>query len=501
MMVRTQRSSPRLACIACALLAALLGLAIARPVLAQTSPGAGSTPQATAAAEQRSPLSLADVVALALQNNPQTRVAFATARAAAAEYGSARGRLFPTINASAPISRTHGVSGGTGTTSGTGTGTGTDTTGTGGTGARAGGSGDRTTFTPGLTLSYLLFDFGGRSGTIDAARQAAAAASLQGDVTTQSVVLQAESAFFSYNAARDLAEAERANVGMSAEARDATVARFRAGLATVADTLQASTALARSQLDLLTAQGQVQTARGNLAAAMGTSADVPFQVEATGATSAVAIVGGSVDSLMARAVRERPDLAAARAQAAGAEAQVRVARSALLPSLTVSSNAGHTFSDQPNSSGNTYGVSLGVQVPVFSGRSRQYDVRAARAELDAAQARVDVARVNVANQVFTSYAGLQVAGGRVRVSQELLASAVLSEQVARGRYAEGVGSFLDLLTAQQALADARAQAAQARWQWQTALAQLAHDVGTLDTAGATGLPLNTGNPTVPEVIR
>jgi outer membrane protein len=178
---------------------------------------------------------------------------------------------------------------------------------------------------------------------------------------------------------------------------------------------------------------------------------------------------------------------------------VRVARAAELPSLTMGSNLGHTFSDQANGSGNTYGLTLGVQVPVFSGFSRQYDVRAARAQAEAADARVDVARVQVANQVFTAYTTLQVASGRVRSSALLLASAVESEQVARGRYAEGVGTFLEVLTAQNALAAARAQAAQARWQWQTALAQLAHDVGTLDRSGAPGLPLSTtaGTPAAP----
>jgi outer membrane protein len=115
---------------------------------------------------------------------------------------------------------------------------------------------------------------------------------------------------------------------------------------------------------------------------------------------------------------------------------------------------------------------------------------------------VDVARVQVANQVFTAYSTLQVAAARVRAGELLLATAVQSEAVARGRYAEGVGSFLDLLTAQNALATARATAAQSRWQWQQALAQLAHDVGTLDRSGAAGLPVSTlPSPTVPQVIR
>jgi outer membrane protein TolC len=272
------------------------------------------------------------------------------------------------------------------------------------------------------------------------------------------------------------------------------------GLATVADTLQASTALAQAELSLLTAQGQVQTARGGLASVMGIPADSPFEVAAAPGPLTVQTVAAGVDSLMTRAVRERPELAAAQAEAAGAAAQIRVARAAALPSLTLGGNAGRNFSDVSTQNGNTYGLSVGLSVPIFSGFARRDAMRAARATLEAAQARVDATRIQVANEVYTSYTSLQVAAARVRASAQLLASAVQSEEVARGRYREGVGSIIDLLTAQNALAAARAQDAQSRWVWQTALAQLAHDVGTLDRSGAPSLPLTNSNATpAPEV--
>ena len=43
--------------------------------------------------------------------------------------------------------------------------------------------------------------------------------------------------------------------------------------------------------------------------------------------------------------------------------------------------------------------------------------------------------------------------------------------------------MLDLLAAQSALADARAQQVDARLQWSVSLAQLAHDAGVLDPRG------------------
>jgi outer membrane protein TolC len=129
-----------------------------------------------------------------------------------------------------------------------------------------------------------------------------------------------------------------------------------------------------------------------------------------------------------------------------------------------------------------------VSVPLFTGFSRQYDIAAARARADAATAQADVLREQVTTQVFTSYYSLQTAGQRVTTADALLASAQQSEQVAAGRYREGVGSIIDLLTAQTALANARAQQVQSRWQWYTALAELAHDSGVLGTRGETPFP-------------
>jgi outer membrane protein TolC len=52
--------------------------------------------------------------------------------------------------------------------------------------------------------------------------------------------------------------------------------------------------------------------------------------------------------------------------------------------------------------------------------------------------------------------------------------------VTRGRYTAGVGSILDLLTAESALASARAQEVEARAEFLFSLAQLAHDVGSIE---------------------
>jgi outer membrane protein TolC len=199
----------------------------------------------------------------------------------------------------------------------------------------------------------------------------------------------------------------------------------------------------------------------------------------------VGTITQSVDSLINIALRNRPDLAAARADAASAAAQVRVARAAALPALLLGGNASRTFTRPSTVSGPSYGLTLGLSIPIFNGFSRQYEIAAAKALADAVSASADQTRQQVVTQVYISYYTLQTAAARVATSDDLLASATQSVEVAAGRYREGVGSIIDLLTAQSALANARAQQVQSRWEWYISLAQLARDAGVLGLRGET----------------
>ena len=410
-------------------------------------------------------LTIGDVVDVALRNNPQTRESWAQARAAAAGYGSALGSYYPTVQASSSFGRTQTASNS--------------------------GFGARSQVAPAVTLSYLLFDFGGRSGATAAARANAIALDLTHDATLQATALQTESAYFAYMEARALADAQRVTVAEAQQSVDAAQQRHRIGVATIADVLQAQTVLAQAQLDLETDSGSVQTGRGALATAMGLRANAAYEVAPPTSTpptldcdsTAVGVVAASVDTLIARAIARRPDLAAARADILRAEAEVRVARASALPALTLAASGGRTFSNVGAFQGPSYAVTLGLSVPIFNGFTSQYDVAAARANVQASEARADLLRTQVSNQVFGSYFLLRSATQRVRTAAVLLASAQQSESVASGRYRAGVGTILDLLAAENALAAARAQQVQARWIWSAALAQLAHDIGVLGLHG------------------
>jgi outer membrane protein TolC len=353
---------------------------------------------------------------------------------------------------------------------------------------------------PSLSLSYLLFDFGGRSGNIGTARNDLVAANFTHNATLQAVVLQIQSAYFQYVANRALLEAQRTTEREARTNLRAAEERHRVGVATIADVLQARTAASQASLAVQTTEGDLQTSRGALALALGVPANLPYDVDSAAGQVPIAVLADSVDTLIARAVEARPDLAAAQAEFQASRAQISVARANRLPSLVLNGNGGRTYTSSLPQGGNNYTVSLGLRIPLFAGFARIYDQRQAIALADAAAARADALGQQVIFEVFRSYHALQTAARRVRTSEDLRASAEQSSEVALGRYRAGVGSVLDLLAAQSALADARAQQVLARLEWNTSLALLAHDTGVLDARGGNSLRLAPDS-TVPAAPR
>jgi outer membrane protein len=416
-------------------------------------------------------LTLPDVVDIALSNNPLTRESYAQARAAGATIGAAYGRYLPQLTASGFATREGSTSSGTSASTG---------------GGVVRGGGFHTLEQGTGSVSWLLFDFGEVSA-FNYAKEAAFAASFNHNYTLQTVILTVEQAYFNYNAAKAVRDADAETVREDSTNLAAAQARHDAGVATIADVLQAQTTLSQVMLTFETDQGTVQTTRGSLAVSMGFPATLPYDITPEPPTMPTDSVTEAVDTLVQQAVRSRPDLAAFRAQARQAQANVGVIRGQGLPSLTLSGNATRTNFDTPSLNGNTYQASIGISIPVFQGFTNSYNILQAKELAKASAANAEFQRDQIVYQVFTSYYNLRTASARVKSSDDLLASAQASYDVEIGKYKQGVGSILDVLTAQAALASARSQHAGARWTFVSTLAQLSHDVGVIGLHGETNL--------------
>ncbi len=391
-----------------------------------------------------------EVVDLALCQNPTTHEAWANARIQAAQVGVAQSGYLPGLDGKLAASRVRGN----------------------GENANIGNAS--------LTLSWLLYDFGARAANLEVARQLLSAAVSTLDATVQSVFLAALQAYYNTQAARAAVIAAQESEKASRESLAAAEVRYTVGSGTPADRLQAQTAWSQATLTRIRAEGVLKNAYGTLANVMGLDASQPLKLtDISGATPA-ATFERDVDALIAEARRRRPDLQAAEAQVRAARSNVDYTGASGLPTLSL--GAGPTWVDSGNITSRANSIGLTLTVPIFSGFETTYRVRSAQAQAEAASAQRDNLRLQVALDVWSTYQSLITATQTIRTSADLLASAEQSERVALGRYKAGVGSILDVLNAQSALATARLQRIQALLDWHVSRAALAKSVGVLDSS-------------------
>lgn len=402
------------------------------------------------------PVTLAQVVDRALCNNPQTRAAWASARAQAAQVGVARGAFLPSVTGTVGFNRNRSENS-----------TGVATEFNQGTGS--------------LSASYVLYDFGARDATLQAALESLTATNYTLDATLQRIFLSAVQSYFNLFAARAAIDAARTAEQSAAESLKAATARQQAGTTTPADRLQAQTAYSQAVLNRIQAEGNARNAQGTLANIMGLDASQVVDLALPNLLIPDEQFDRNLEALIAEARKRRPDLAAAEAQVRAAQANVDVARASGRPvvSLTGNLSGADTSLARPT---NSQAVGVTLSIPLFSGHVPAYRTEAARAQAENQEAQRDTLSQQVALDVWQAHANLTTNAQAVRSSADLLASATESERMASGRYRAGVGNIIDVLTAQSALANARQQNIQAIYNWHSARASLARAMGQLDAS-------------------
>lgn len=411
-----------------------------------------------ASPQAQQPLTLAEVVERTLCANPRSFEAWASARYQAAQVGVAQAPYLPGVSVDAGTGRDWSK-------------------------VEGGASQGVNRLSVSATLSYLLYDFGGRDAALENARQLFRAASASHDSVVQGLFLAAIQTYYQLHAAQAAVESAREAEGSAQASLDAATARHRVGVGTPADKLQAQTAHSQAVLDRIRAEGELRSAHGALANLMGLDADAAYTLAPMPAAPAYDTFQANVTELIAAARRSRPDLAAAEAQAQAAQANIGVARADGKPSFSVSTNLG--YADQQFSPARrSGGIGLSVTVPLFTGFASTYRIRAAQEQAVLKQAARDQLNLQIALDVWNAYQALQTETQAVRSSRDLVTSAEQNARVALGRYKAGVGNIIDLITAQAALASARAQRIQATFNWDIARAGLVYAMGQLDDVSA-----------------
>jgi len=413
---------------------------------------------------------LAQLIDIAERTNPETQIAWEQARSAALSVGMAESTYAPVLAVvatgayqrfPAPIPTTLVPSGFFNT--------------------------DSEFFIPLLTLKLVLFDFGGRAASVDAAREALAAANFSFNATHQQLVLDVTHAYAALTTAQGNVEAARAALSSAQIVEDAAQARHARGLATVPEVLQAREQTARAGYDVQEALTGESDAHLALLGAMGVRPTLPLRVASLSERPLPATLQDTAEKFVDRALAQRPDLLAQVAEIRAREAEVRKARSAFYPRIVFSGNAGQNIGrfgvqgipgwssvNEP-----TWGAMLSIEVPLYDGGLRRDQVDQAESQRRVAEKKFDAARDKIEREVVKAYDDLKLAFDKREAATALLQAAENSYSAVVDSYRRGTATFVDVSNAQAALTKARVADAQTRSGIFSAAATLAFSTGDL----------------------
>lgn len=414
-------------------------------------------------------LRLQDAIERSLCLNPKTREAWANVKIQASAVGVARGAFLPTLSANWQGTRDKTVNHVIGYSQYD--------------------SGYRTNLqNAGVSLSWVLYDFGSRAAALRNEANLLAAAQANQQATLQEVFAKVARDYYAAQAARGALAAAREIEQTAHDSVDAATALFNAGRADVSDQLQAETTYTDSMMSRVKSEEAWKVAEGTLAADMNLSSDIELSLPDVGdGVAPTRQFTDSVAELMKEAQRTHPAIVAAQARVAAARAKARQIRADGLPRLSLV--AQYNYNNQPTSLQLGYPVFparhsewyLGIQVtiPIFEGFTRTYLTHGAEAQTDLQAALLEETRQQVGLEVWNSYQALQSATSNLGNSAKLLSLAQRSQKVARQRYKMGVGNIQELLNTQSSLATAKQKRIQALTDWRSTRLQLAAKLGNL----------------------
>jgi outer membrane protein TolC len=437
--------------------AALICLAVA-PLHAQTPTPAPSTP--TPLPAQPPPartFTLEEAVAAALEGQPQIIARLHDYEAARYRVDQALAPLLPQLVGSWTAARAQDVSTTSGLTFG-------------GIGQERTITNWRTSTVARVTLSQLLFDFGKSFATVNFARRLADVALEDIELQRQLIALAVKEAYTNMLFARRLIlvnqqALERADLNLRS-ARGF----FEVGTRPRSDVTRAEVDVANARVDVIRARNAERLARAALNVAIGLPADTATDVIDNLAYQPVTL---DARQLQRDAIRQRPEFRQARLQADSNEFLARRAFLDFFPDITGTGSYGATRADMNE----IWELGLSLNWSLFDGGNRIARYREARANLEAAKARVRAQELEISREVEQAIISVDETQERIQAAQVAVVSAQENFRLAQGRFDAGVGTILELTDAQLALTQAQNLETQALADYRVALARLDRAVG------------------------
>jgi NodT family efflux transporter outer membrane factor (OMF) lipoprotein len=309
------------------------------------------------------------------------------------------------------------------------------------------------------------FDFWGRNRSLLTAAQASNRAT-RADRETVALTATATTAttYFQLLSLRERLEIARLNLENAQAVLAVTEARVRNGAASPLELAQQRQTIAGQQAQIPQLEQQELETRAALAVLLGRPPE-GFEVTARDLTAieAPSVAPGLPSDLLTR----RPDVVTAEANLEGANANLAVARAALLPSISLTASGGistGTLTGLVTNPIYTAGIGLSLAQTIFDAGRREAVTEEALAREQELLLSYRSTVINAFSEVETTLGSIANLSEEVVFREEQATQSQIAFDIAQARYREGVDNFLVVLDAQRSLYQSRDQLQQTRLQ-------------------------------------
>ncbi|MEM8543108.1 MAG: TolC family protein [Cyanobacteria bacterium P01_H01_bin.119] len=417
------------------------------------------------------PITLQQAIELAYENSQTFRVALLQLEQSREVLREAQAALLPTVDATASI-------------------TGQDSASTNIGGISVGGDFD-TTLSGGVRVDYNLFTSGLRDANIQAAERQVRLNELTLEQTREELRFNTTSDYY------DLQEVDqqvRINAAFLAEAQrnlEDTQIREEVGVGTRFDVLRAEVQVANARQNLIQSQSQRRIAQRQLANRL----NLPPTVDVSAVPPSLEDPWPlSLEESIVLAFQNRSELEQQLVQREIGEQQRRAALAAVRPQVSVFGN--YTLQDNlSNSSGVTDNISVGAQVTwrLFDGGAAAAQAAQRDRDIDISEETFSQTRGNIRFQVEQAFSNLSANRANVRTAEIALEQAQEALELANLRFNAGVGTQLDVITAQSELTEAQSNLVSAVVGYNRALASMERAISNLPDGLTAERPLSGEN--------
>ena len=322
---------------------------------------------------------------------------------------------------------------------------------------------------PEITLRYLIFDFGKRGANVDSAKEEMLAAGADVIEVSQGLAFRVATAYYWLVTAQERLQAAQDTLRTAKTTQDAAESRLKNGLATLPDVLNARAQTAQAAFDEESAEGDEMTARVELTEAVGADPSPDIVIDSERSAPLPEELTMSIDALMDRAMKDRPDLMAESLRIREADADIRAAKAEYKPQIDLSGTVAQTslwpttdYGELGPASEPTWSVALGIRWSILDGGVRKNDLLIAESKRREAQDELTTKDDQATREVWTAYIAFRTALRKHDAAVALLEAANASYSASLEAYKFGVKNIVDVVTAENQLAEARLSNVSAR---------------------------------------